>query len=74
MQASETDTRLLRDLLGIRCACGEEKKTRMSHCRVCYYSLSPTQRRALYRKIGSGYAEAYADSILTLQAKGRVPR
>jgi len=74
MPVTETDATLIRHLAGTVCACGRTKKAQMSHCRDCFYSLPDPQRRALYRRISSGYAEAYADSILTLKAKGRIKR
>lgn len=67
-----TDTKLLEHLLGTQCACGSVKQTRMSHCRECYYALPEGERRALYHRIGKGYAEAYVISLATLRAKGRV--
>ncbi len=69
----EDDKRLFLELMGEECICKGPKRARMSHCRTCYFSLPERQRRALYRRIGSGYAEAYADSLLTLKAKGRIP-
>jgi hypothetical protein len=63
---------LIRALAGTACVCGAAKQPKMSHCRACYYSLTPAQRCALYRRVGSGYEQAYADSLLALRAKGRI--
>jgi len=69
---TDTDIALVRALNGTTCICGDSKQAAMSHCRDCYYALSTEQRRALYRRVGSGYAEAYSASVATLRAKGRV--
>lgn len=63
---------LMEHLMGTVCDCGAPKQSLMSHCRTCYYILPEYQRRALYRRIGSGYAEAYEDSLVTLHKKGRI--
>lgn len=55
---------ILRSLGSTECGgCGKEKKPKMSHCRKCYYALSPTMRQSLYRQFGSGYEEAYEASL-----------
>jgi hypothetical protein len=63
---------LIAELRGSTCPCGEAKEPWHTFCRRCYYKLSPAQRKALYKKIGDGYEDAYADAMLTLaiHAKG----
>lgn len=39
------------------------KKRAMSHCSVCYHSLPPKIQRALYKRFGQGYEQAFRDSI-----------
>lgn len=57
----------LQELGGTQCRCGQFKRRGMSHCRRCYYALPMGMRSALYRKIGHGYEEAYAESLTYLQ-------
>ena len=53
----------LRDLEGPLCAaCGKAKMPKQSFCRPCYFSLPEDMRKALYRRFGSGYEEAYDDA------------
>jgi len=56
-------------LLSTKCHCGAAKKSRMSHCRRCYFSLPLKMRHALYKKIRTGYEEAYEQSCQWLDAK-----
>lgn len=69
---TENDKKLYAELMSEKCVCGNFKASKTSHCRLCYFSLPEQQRRALYRRIGNGYAEAYADSVVTLKEKGLV--
>ncbi len=58
------------DLTGTVCkGCGGPKKSMMSHCRRCYFSLPPKLRKALYKWIGSGYEEAYTESLAMLKGE-----
>jgi hypothetical protein len=60
----------LHQLLGNVChGCKGPKPSRMSHCRSCYFSLPKDMRRALYKRIGEGYEEAYAESLELLKEK-----
>ena len=52
-------SQLARELIGTTCRCGNSKQTKQTFCRKCYYSLPPEMRRALYRRMGEGYEEAY---------------
>ena len=69
---TESDRDLYQKLMGKKCVCGATKKPRMSHCSKCYWALPNPQRRALYNLIGQGYGEAFAASVETLKAAGRV--
>jgi hypothetical protein len=60
------DVEILRSLDCNRCICGKRKKEMMSHCRSCYFSLPPENRKALYRKFNQGYQEAYRESLKIL--------
>jgi hypothetical protein len=63
-----TDTVLLvRELAGTTCRCGKTKRARETFCRACYHALPPPLRRALYRGVGEGYEEAYADAVAVLE-------
>jgi hypothetical protein len=63
---------LLQALMGTECICGAAKGVKMSHCRGCYFALPGAQRKALYRRIGEGYAEAFDASLATLRKLGRI--
>lgn len=61
---------ILQDLLGTICAgCGGKKASRMSHCRNCYFALPEHMRKALYRRFGSGYEEAFRSSTRFLKER-----
>ena len=53
----------LRDFLGRFCRCGRLKDECKSHCRACYFKLPRDIRRALYRRFGQGYEQAYSESL-----------
>jgi len=44
-------------------ACQGEKNERQTFCRKCYYRLTMATRKALYRRIGEGYEEAFAKAM-----------
>jgi hypothetical protein len=55
-------------VLGNVCqGCKGPKPSRMSHCRSCYFSLPKDMRRQLYKRIGEGYEEVYAESLEVLK-------
>lgn len=54
---------LTQELAGITCRCGQHKTARNTFCGQCYRALPPCKRRALYKKMGAGYEEAYHDAI-----------
>lgn len=64
-----TDRDILDALMSSQCQCGAKKKSRMSHCSKCYYKLPPEARSTLYRKFGSGYEQAYRNSLVILNGK-----
>lgn len=74
MTKPATKSDLIAELAGEVCRCGNRKKARQTFCGRCYYTLSKTQRSALYSPVGRGYAEAYGDALATLQNRGRVPK
>lgn len=57
---------LLRELGGMICRCGREKRRGETVCRRCYYALPAPYRRALYARIGEGYEEAYQAAVAHL--------
>src|SRR5579859_7574064 len=63
---------LIRELRGTVCRCGRTKNTMQTFCRACYFLLTPAQRKALYRHVGEGYEEAYADAERVLKGQGRI--
>lgn len=46
-----------------KCRCGLSKDKGVTFCRHCYFSLPATYQRALHRKLGEGYTEAYAAAV-----------
>ena len=59
-------------LKGEVCECGRAKMVHSSFCKMCYYSLPPGTRHTLYRRIGTGYEEAYDHAVVVLKLKGRI--
>lgn len=59
---------LVRELVGTVCRCGRPKKARMVFCWACYRRLDRHQQAALYRLLGHGYEEAYADAVTALES------
>lgn len=61
---------ILGSLKSTKCAaCGQPKKAMRSHCQRCYFALTPELRRGLYQRFGSGYEEAYEESLRFLSEK-----
>jgi len=52
------------------CMCGRAKQPGKSFCYGCYKKLPPEKQKALYRKIGSGYEQAYDDAHTYLTREG----
>jgi hypothetical protein len=57
---------------GTICLCGRKKIEKQSFCRVCYHTLDPQKRYALYNRFGEGYEEAFEVAIAELRAAGRI--
>jgi hypothetical protein len=56
-------------------ACAGAKKPGMSFCRSCYADLPVNMARALYKRVGQGYEEAFDHAVRKLAAQGiRHPR
>jgi hypothetical protein len=72
MTAEELKTLLVTELRGPRCRCGIPKMPGRTFCRKCYYALSEAVRKALYKRAGHGYEEAYTAAVRDLAALGRV--
>ncbi len=62
---------ILRKLLGTECECGKSKRSRFSHCRTCFFKLPSDLRKRLYKAMGEGYEEAFADSLKFLKQTER---
>jgi len=52
------------------CMCGRPKQSGRSFCYGCYKKLPPEVQKALYRKIGNGYEQAYDDAHTYLTREG----
>jgi hypothetical protein len=62
------------ELGGTHCyGCDGTKNKRMSHCRRCYFNLTRGMRARLYNLVGSGYEEAYEESVKILRARNHRP-
>jgi len=46
----------------LRCICNGAKKPGTGFCRGCYFSLPVQMQRALWRRFGAGFEEAYTDA------------
>lgn len=55
--------RMIEGLSSEICQCGFSKRRKQSFCSKCYYKLPKETRAALYRRIGSGYEEAYDHAV-----------
>ncbi len=55
--------RMIEGLSSEMCQCGSKKRRKQSFCSSCYYKLPKETRAALYRRIGSGYEEAYDHAV-----------
>jgi len=55
------------ELKSDECRCGRPKQRGRSMCFRCYYALPNDMRRALYRRMGSGYEAAYDAAIKFLE-------
>lgn len=60
---------LLDELMGIRCQCGRMKRSKQTFCLKCYRALPLEMQRALYRRFGAGYEEAYAAAVRELRGE-----
>ncbi len=54
-------------LLSAECRCGRIKRSRQAFCSGCYRALPIPMQKALYRRIGQGYEEAYAAAVRELK-------
>lgn len=52
----------IKGLGGTQCACDRTKKRGFSFCYSCYSALPHHLKQALYKKVGSGYGEAYEEA------------
>lgn len=50
------------------CQCERWKRQKMAFCWHCYKQLPQDMQRALYRRIGDGFEEAYEDAVKWLTA------
>jgi hypothetical protein len=50
-------------------ACGDRKGAEKSLCYSCYGALPPNFKRALYNRVGHGYAEAMLEALNFLEAE-----
>jgi len=64
---TEETIRVVAELRGEQCRCGNSKPSRRTFCRTCYGQLTPVLRRSLYRLLGEGYIEAYAAAVEYLE-------
>ena len=57
---------LIRELMGVKCHCGEPKQRGFTFCRICYLSLPQGFREELRKKLGEGYEQAYETACRAL--------
>ena len=70
--SAELANRLVKELVGTKCTCGAQKRSKQTFCRNCYYSLPRDTRNSLYNRIGEGYEEAYLNAVEILKEKGEI--
>lgn len=63
---------LIRELRGNKCLCGRDKPSGKTFCYLCYHELPDTLKRAIYKRVGQGYEEAYVSCVAVL--KGTDPK
>lgn len=56
----------INELKSNECQCGRDKKPDYAFCFTCYDSLPWEMRKALWRRVGNGYEEAYEEAFLWL--------
>ncbi len=49
------------------CLCGRTKQARKAVCWSCWKALPQEHQKALYRRIGQGFEEAYEEAVQWLQ-------
>jgi hypothetical protein len=54
-------------LLDRACRCGAAKLRKTAFCQACYGALPMRLRRALWRKLGRGFEEAYQAAVEWLE-------
>jgi hypothetical protein len=66
--------KIVADFQSCECAvCEDEKESGHSFCVVCYRTLPAEMRKALWRRFGQGYEDAYSQAFGWLRAKARKP-
>ena len=65
-----TGHELTAELAGLRCRCGGVKMFRQTFCRRCYRLLPRAIAKALYKRMGEGYEDAYAAACAHLEDEG----
>ena len=59
----EHDRNYFKNLMSETCACSKGKAKRKSFCFHCYRQLPRKMQRALYKRIGLGYEQAYEAAL-----------
>lgn len=67
-------SRLIQELYGTICRCGKLKAAKQTFCGPCYFALPLPMRKALYRRVGEGYEQAYAAASEFLETSGTVSK
>jgi len=57
---------LIAELRSETCRCGRRKQSRQTFCRSCYFSLPSPARSDIYKRVGSGYQQAYDAAVALL--------
>jgi hypothetical protein len=60
---TDRERQLIKELNGRVCRCSRAKGAGMTFCTHCYFSLPRRMRRALYKRVGEGYAENYDEAV-----------
>lgn len=54
------------ELTTTRCRCGKGKASGKSFCYFCFAKLDQASKKALYKRVGDGYEEAYTAAVKKL--------
>ncbi len=61
--------RIVQELNGRTCRCGQPKGKEKTFCQKCYFSLPRIMQLSLFKRVGRGYEEAYTECVAHLKSQ-----